>query len=102
LDPLIIADVDTVVLGCTHYPMLTGVISLVLGEDVTLVSSADETAKDVYRVLTRSDLLRDEDAPPPEHRFLATGDPEPFARLGRRFLGPEVGAVLHAASVGAA
>ena len=91
LDPLLAAGVDTVVLGCTHYPLLTGVLSLVLGDDVTLVSSAEETAKDVYRVLTRADLLRDEDGPPPEHRFLATGDPEPFARLGRRFLGPEVG-----------
>src|SRR3954470_21341680 len=67
LDPLIAAGVDTVVLGCTHYPMLTGVISLVMGEEVTLVSSAEETAKDVYRALTRLDLLRDEDAPPPEH-----------------------------------
>jgi glutamate racemase len=100
--PLREAGVDTVVLGCTHYPLLTGVISLVMGDGVTLVSSAEETAKDVYRVLTRLELLRDEDAPAPEHLFLATGDPEPFARLGRRFLGPEVGAVLHAASVGAA
>jgi glutamate racemase len=73
-----------------------------MGDEVTLVSSAEETAKDVYRMLTGADLLRDEDAAPPEHCFLATGDPEPFARLGRRFLGPEVGAVLHAASVGAA
>jgi glutamate racemase len=78
------------------------VISLVMGEDVTLVSSAEETAKDVYRVLTRADLLRDESGPPAEHAFLATGDPEPFARLGRRFLGPEVAAVLRAHSVGAA
>jgi glutamate racemase len=90
LDPLLAADVDTVVLGCTHYPLLTGVLSLVLGDDVTLVSSAEETAKDVYRVLTRHDLLRDPAAPPPVHEFLATGDPEPFARLGRRFLGPEI------------
>jgi glutamate racemase len=96
LDPLLVAGVDTVVLGCTHYPLLTGVLSLVLGEDVTLVSSAEETAKDVYRVLTRTDLLREPDAPPPVHRFLATGDPEPFARLGRRFLGPEVDAVSRA------
>src|SRR3954451_8193643 len=102
LDPLLMAGVDTVVLGCTHYPLLTGVISLVMGEDVTLVSSAEETAKDVYRVLTRADLLRDEDGPAPQHAFLATGDPEPFARLGRRFLGPEVAAVLRASSVGAA
>jgi glutamate racemase len=96
LDPLLVADVDTVVLGCTHYPLLTGVLSLVLGEEVTLVSSAEETAKDVYRVLTRADLLRDPEGPPPVHRFLATGDPEPFARLGRRFLGPEVDAVTRA------
>src|SRR3954467_110491 len=101
LDPLLAAGVDTVVLGCTHYPLLTGVISLVLGDEVTLVSSAEETAKDVYRVLPRSALLRAPDAPPPVHSFLATGDPEPFARLGRRFLGPEIGAVLRADSVGA-
>jgi glutamate racemase len=89
------------VLGCTHYPLLTGVLSLVLGDDVTLVSSAEETAKDVYRVLTSSGMLR-EDPAPPQHAFLATGDPEPFARLGRRFLGPEVGSVLRAGAVGAA
>ena len=53
-------------------------------------------------MLTRGDLLRDPDAPPPVHQFLATGDPEPFARLGRRFLGPEMGAVLRAQTVGAA
>ena len=96
LDPLLAADVDTVVLGCTHYPLLTGVLSLVLGEGVTLVSSAEETAKDVYRVLTTADLLRPEEAGPPRHAFLATGDPEPFARLGRRFLGPEVETVVPA------
>ncbi|MCA1711526.1 MAG: glutamate racemase [Actinobacteria bacterium] len=91
LAPVVAQDVDTLVLGCTHYPLLTGMISLVVGEGVTLVSSAEETAKDVYRVLVREDLVRDEDATPPLHRFLATGDPEPFARLGRRFLGPEIG-----------
>jgi glutamate racemase len=102
LDPLLAAGVDTVVLGCTHYPLLTGVISLVMGDDVTLVSSAEETAKDVYRVLTSADLLRDLDAPPPVHQFLATGDPEPFARLGRRFLGPEIGSVVRVGTVDAA
>ena len=93
LDPLLRADVDTLVLGCTHYPLLTGMISLVVGDRVTLVSSAEETAKDVYRVLVREELDRDPEGAPPVHRFLATGDPEPFARLGRRFLGPEIGAV---------
>lgn len=90
LAPLLATDVDTIVLGCTHYPFLTGMLSLVVGETVTLVSSAEETAKDVYRTLMTHDLLRDADAPPPVHRFLATGDPAPFGKLGRRFLGPEL------------
>jgi glutamate racemase len=94
LEPLQRARVDTLVLGCTHYPLLAGVLQIVAGPDVTLVSSADETAKDVVRVLMEHDLARDPAGPPPEaHRFLATGDPEPFRRLGRRFLGPEIGAV---------
>ena len=50
--------VDTLILGCTHYPLLTGVISYVMGDEVTLVSSAEETAKDVYRVLADADALR--------------------------------------------
>ena len=98
LEPVVAADVDTLVLGCTHYPLLTGMISLVVGEGVTLVSSAEETAKDVYRVLVREGLERDPEAPAPQHRFVATGDPEPFARIGRRFLGPEMGNVSSMAS----
>ena len=89
LEPLQRASVDTLVLGCTHYPLLAGVIGLVMGDNVTLVSSADETAKDVYRVLNERDLFRPDDAPAPAHRFLATGDPAVFGRLAYRFLGPE-------------
>jgi glutamate racemase len=96
LAPLNAAGVDTLVLGCTHYPMLTGLLSVVMGDSVTLVSSADETAKDVYRVLLANDLLRPDDSPPPEHVFRATGDADSFARLSRRFLGPEVAAVAPA------
>jgi glutamate racemase len=96
LAPIVAAGCDTLVLGCTHYPLLTGVISYVVGDGVTLVSSAEETAKDVYRELARAGLFRDESLPAPVHRFLATGDPEPFALLGRRFLGPEVGEVARA------
>src|SRR5690606_41280127 len=77
-------------LGCTHSPLLTGAISYVTGEEVTLVSSAEETAKDVYRTLVAHDLERSRDAGPPRHRFLATGSAEPFEHLARRFLGPEV------------
>ncbi len=96
LDPVRAAGVDTLVLGCTHYPLLTGVISYLMGEDVTLINSAEETAKDVYRTLVAHDLVRDPGLPEPQHRFLATGDPEPFARLARRFLGPEVAVAEHA------
>lgn len=88
LAPILNDEVDTLVLGCTHYPLLTGVISFVAGNKVTLVSSAEETAKDVYRMLVENDLLRDSKAPAPKHQFLATG--KPFTDLARRFLGPEV------------
>lgn len=92
LRPLIDADVDTLVLGCTHYPLLAGAISLVLGEKVTLVSSAEETAKDVFRILTEADLLRP--GPPSDsHRFFSTGDADTFHQLAQRFLGPRVGPI---------
>jgi glutamate racemase len=91
LAPVLAADVDTLVLGCTHYPLLTGVISYVVGDGVTLVSSAEETAKDVYRTLVAHHLQAPADATP-TYSFLATGDPKAFDRLARRFLGPEVGA----------
>ena len=96
LKPLIDAKIDTLVLGCTHYPLLTGVISYVMGNEVTLVSSADETAKDLYRELVEGNLLRsseDVKRAKPEHKFIATGDGPSFASLARRFLGPEVGEV---------
>jgi glutamate racemase len=102
LAPIVQAGCDTLVLGCTHYPLLTGVISYVVGPDVTLVSSAEETAIDVYRVLASRGLLRDPAAGPPRHHFLATGDPTPFQTLGRRFLGPEIGTVSQFAGGGAA
>jgi glutamate racemase len=98
LAPLNAAGVDTLVLGCTHYPMLTGLLSVVMGPEVTLVSSADETAKDVYRVLLEQDLARPDDAPPPRHVFRATGDADAFRRSARRFLGPEIGSELPAVS----
>ena len=90
LDPLISDGIDTLVLGCTHYPLLTGVVSYVMGEQVTLVSSAEETAKDVYKLLVRHRLERDPSLGAPEHRLLPTGSPEAFAHIGGRFLGPEL------------
>ncbi|ADB30937.1 glutamate racemase [Kribbella flavida DSM 17836] len=93
LDPLVEAGVDTLILGCTHYPLLTGVISYVMGDEVTLVSSAEEGAKDVYGVLTKAGLLRDNTLPEPRHRFVTTGDPADFAAIGSRFLGPVISSV---------
>ncbi|WP_341242283.1 glutamate racemase [uncultured Nocardioides sp.] len=88
LDPLSEAGVDTLILGCTHYPLLTGIISYVMGDGVTLVSSAEECAKDVFKMLVVNDLLRD--GGEPRHSFLTTGEPKEFAAVGRRFLGPEM------------
>jgi glutamate racemase len=73
---------------------LQGVLGYVMGEGVNLVSSADETAKDVFRVLTEHDLL----APAgnrAKYDFFATGDEQEFGLLARRFLGPEVTKVQH-------
>lgn len=91
LEPVRDAGVDTLVLGCTHYPLLAGVISYVMGEDVTLVNSADETALGLFRTLTEHDLLAPDDAVP-HHTFLSTGNPAEFATLAHRFL-PEVTSV---------
>ncbi|MGX7679022.1 glutamate racemase [Jatrophihabitans sp. DSM 45814] len=87
LAPLAAADIDTLVLGCTHYPLITGLLSVVLGDAVTLVSSAEETAKDVYRTLLQADLLRPDSATAPIHQFDATGAAEPFNKLVHRFAG---------------
>ncbi|MGH3787138.1 MAG: glutamate racemase [Pseudonocardiaceae bacterium] len=95
LEPLQRAGVDTLVLACTHYPLLTGVLQIVMGDGVTLVSSAEETAKDVLRMLTEVELLRAE-PDEPEHQFSATGNPVSFARLARRFLGPSLAATAPA------
>jgi glutamate racemase len=95
LEPIMNSDVDTLVLGCTHYPLLTGVISYVMGDSVTLVSSAEETAKDLYRTLVENNALRPQSSSAPTHRFLATGDAKAFETLARRFLGPEVTQVQH-------
>lgn len=95
LKPILDAGCDTLILGCTHYPLLTGAISYVAGDVVTLVSSAEETAKDVYRVLHDRELFGL--GAEPWHRFHATGDTDLFEHLGRRFLGPEIQAVELAA-----
>lgn len=93
LEPLQHQGIDTLVLGCTHYPLLAGVLQIVMGQEVTLVSSAEETAKDLVRVLTENDLLAERSAPTTDHEFIATGSAEPFTRLAQRFMGFAPGAV---------
>lgn len=88
LEPLQRSQVDTLVLGCTHYPLLAGLIGLVMGEEVTLVSSAETTAAAVYRILTDRAALR-ADTTPVAHRYLVTGDASDFTRTAQRFLGPQ-------------
>jgi glutamate racemase len=90
LAPLREEGVDTVILGCTHYPLLTDLLQDELGPDVVLVSSADETARDVASALARSGALRAPGGPPPSHRFTTTGDAGAFRGLASMFLGRPV------------
>ncbi|CAN5624082.1 glutamate racemase [soil metagenome] len=96
LAPLQEAEIDTLILGCTHYPLLSSALSYVLGDQVALVSSAAATAADLFRVLTDTAMLRQSSQGPPSHQFLTTGDPHGFTPLARRFLGPEVEHVARA------
>src|SRR3954451_12852353 len=90
--PLKEAGVDTVILGCTHYPLIRPTLQRVFGRDVTLVFSAEETAREVAETLARkrieSDVTREGDC-----RFLTTGEPDAFRRTGRRFLQLPIGEV---------
>ena len=94
LAPLKEREVDTLILGCTHYPLLSGMIQYVMGDNVVLVSSAEVTANEVFAKLKSDDLLNTS-TEPAVHRFIASSDREMFGELGRRFLGPEFGRVEH-------
>jgi glutamate racemase len=92
--PLKQAGCDTVVLGCTHYPLIRPIFQRTFGRDVTLVFSADETAREVAETLTRKELenARDREG---AYSFLTTGEPDAFRTLGQRFLQLPLGAVEH-------
>lgn len=90
LAPALDAGIDTLLLGCTHYPYLARTIGDVMGRDVVLVSSADETAFEVRRVLEADGLARPAGLPDPEPTFLTTGDVDWFQLLGSQLLGPEL------------
>ena len=90
--PLRDAGVDTVILGCTHYPLIRPIFQRVFGRDVTLVFSADETAREVAETLRRKDIEGDAGREG-SYRFLTTGDPDTFRVAGSRFLQLPIDAV---------
>ncbi|MYW50545.1 glutamate racemase [Streptomyces sp. SID8376] len=87
LTPLVEADIDTLILGCTHYPLLSDAIAGVMGEHVGLISSAETAAHELAACLQRLNLCRPTSGGRPSHLFLTTGDIEHFERIGSRFLG---------------
>ncbi|HEX8943704.1 MAG TPA: glutamate racemase [Gemmatimonadaceae bacterium] len=89
LDPLVAANIDTLVLGCTHYPLLKPLLREVLGPDVRLIDSAEETAAETARTLAAADLTASANAEP-TYRFVASDDPLQFLQLGQRFLGDTI------------
>ena len=92
--PLKEARVDTVILGCTHYPLIRPILQRVFGREVTLVFSAEETAREVAETLARKRIDNDADREG-RYRFLTTGDPAAFREMGRRFLQLPIGEVEH-------
>ncbi len=92
--PLKDAGCDTVILGCTHYPLIRQVFQRAFGRDVTLVFSADETAREVAETLARKGIDNDRQREG-SYRFLTTGDPDLFRSLGERFLQLPLGNVEH-------
>lgn len=92
--PLKAAEVDTVILGCTHYPLIRPILQRVFGRDVTLVFSAEETAREVAETLARKRIERDSSREG-SYRFLTTGDPETFRTMGSRFLQLPIAEVEH-------
>jgi glutamate racemase len=92
--PLQAAEVDTVILGCTHYPILRPIFQRVFGRSVTLVFSADETAREVAETLARKGIENDERREG-AYRFLTTGDPAAFREMGKRFLQLPISEVEH-------
>jgi glutamate racemase len=92
--PLKEAGCDTVILGCTHYPLIKPILQRVFGRDVTLVFSADETAREVAETLARKGM-ENERAREGSYGFLTTGDPHAFRDLGQRFLQLPLGDVAH-------
>ena len=90
LEPFRAFKIDTLILGCTHYPLLSSVIQKVLGDKVRLVNSGEETAKDAKRLMTKMKLANQTKTKSPDCRFFVSDEPEHFRTLGERFLGSSI------------
>jgi len=82
--------VDTIVLGCTHYPLLAPLLAKIALPGVLLIDSAAETAAETRRTLIQRNLVAPDSNGTPEHRFVASDDPDHFLRVGQRFLGSAI------------
>jgi glutamate racemase len=94
-EPLMAAQVDTVILGCTHYPLVRPIIQRRLGRGVRLVSSGEAIAETVRGALAADGLAREDEARRGDYSFMCSGDPEAFYRVGGRFLQMPLGEVRH-------
>ncbi len=87
-------DIDTLVLGCTHYPLLKKTIQDVIGQNVTLIDSATATAKEVRDHLDRESLLKPDDSGSADYKYFVSDVPDKFAPVAERFLGRRVNNVI--------
>lgn len=90
LEPLLDSDIDALVLGCTHYPLIKPVIAHIVGPQMKLIDSAEETASEVARLLEQNGLRHAERNDSPRFRFIASDAPEHFRSVGKRFLGAAI------------
>lgn len=93
LDGLRSFGIDTLILGCTHYPLLSSVIQKTIGESVGLVNSAEETAKEAKGLLERLEMISVKEKARQETQFFVSDEPEQFRVLGERFLGRSIHSV---------
>jgi glutamate racemase len=96
-EPLVAAKVDTVILGCTHYPLIRPILQRRLGRRVHLVSSGEAIAEAVHDALRADGLDRDDEDRRGDYSFMCTGDLDEFQRIGGRFLQMPLGQVRHVA-----
>lgn len=90
LYPLKEAKIDALILGCTHYPLMSGLIEKVVGREIKVISSAEETAREVKEVLSSASLLNPLNSRIPRHRFFVSGKPGPFEEIAEKLLGRNI------------